>query len=260
MQDAEGAATARANGADRVELCTALGVTGGLTPSAGLLDAVCAVGIDVHALIRTRPGGFVYSDAEVDVLAADVAAAVRLAVRLGARGVVIGALHADGTVDAGATGRLLAAARDAEQRAGRRIDVTFHRAIDAAADPIAALTVLAGLGVDRVLTSGGAARAGDGLDVLRALVAADTGVEVMAGGGRHGGGHPCHPGHRRARGAPVRETLGAGSGRRRPGWRCRVGSGDDRRRSGASGYESSAPSLSASSDTRVRYSLPISTV
>ncbi|WP_375003987.1 copper homeostasis protein CutC [Gordonia sp. PS3] len=183
VQDAEGAATARANGADRVELCTALGVTGGLTPSAGLLDAVCAVGIDVHALIRTRPGGFVYSDAEVDVLAADVAAAVRLAVRLGARGVVIGALHADGTVDAGATGRLLAAARDAEQRAGRRIDVTFHRAIDAAADPIAALTVLAGLGVDRVLTSGGAARAGDGLDVLRALVAADTGVEVMAGGG-----------------------------------------------------------------------------
>lgn len=179
VQDAEGAATARANGADRVELCTALGVTGGLTPSAGLLDAVCAVGIDVHALIRTRPGGFVYSDAEVDVLAAGVAAAVRL----GARGVVIGALHADGTVDAGATGRLLAAARDAEQRAGRRIDVTFHRAIDAAADPIAALTVLAGLGVDRVLTSGGAARAGDGLDVLRALVAADTGVEVMAGGG-----------------------------------------------------------------------------
>lgn len=179
VQDAEGAATARANGADRVELCAALGVTGGLTPSAGLLDAVCAVGIDVHALIRTRPGGFVYSDAEVDVLAADVAAAVQL----GARGVVIGALHADGTVDAGATGRLLAAARDAEQRAGRRIDVTFHRAIDAAADPIAALTVLAGLGVDRVLTSGGAARAGDGLDVLRALVAADTGVEVMAGGG-----------------------------------------------------------------------------
>ncbi|MBY4570556.1 copper homeostasis protein CutC [Gordonia sihwensis] len=179
VQDAEGAATARANGADRVELCTALGATGGLTPSAGLVDALCAVGIDVHALIRTRPGGFVYSDAEVDVLAADVAAAVRL----GARGVVIGALHADGTVDAGATGRLLAAARDAEQRAGRRIDVTFHRAIDAAADPIAALTVLAGLGVDRVLTSGGAARAGDGLDVLRALVAADTGVEVMAGGG-----------------------------------------------------------------------------
>ncbi|KJR07081.1 copper homeostasis protein CutC, partial [Gordonia sihwensis] len=49
--------------------------------------------------------------------------------------------------------------------------------------PIRSLTVLAGLGVDRVLTSGGAARAGDGLDVLRALVAADTGVEVMAGGG-----------------------------------------------------------------------------
>lgn len=179
VQDVAGAVVARDGGADRIELCTALGATGGLTASTGLTAAVCAVGIDVHALIRTRPGGFVYSDEELDVLAADVVAAVRL----GARGVVIGALLPDGALDIERTRVLVDAARAAEQEAQRPIDVTFHRALDVAADPVAALTALGAIGVDRVLTSGGAARAGDGLDVLAALVAADTGVQVMAGGG-----------------------------------------------------------------------------
>ncbi|EGD55943.1 copper homeostasis protein CutC [Gordonia neofelifaecis] len=179
VQDPAGAVVARHGGADRVELCAALGATGGLTPSAGLLAAVCAVGIDVHALIRTRPGGFVYSEAEVDVLVADVEAAVRA----GAAGVVVGALTADGSVDSEATTRLVEAARSAGRAVDRRIEVTFHRAIDAASDPVAAITLLGGLGVDRVLTSGGAAKAGDGIAVLGALVAANTGVQVMAGGG-----------------------------------------------------------------------------
>ena len=41
VQDAAGARIARQEGADRVELCVALGATGGLTPSVGLVRA-CA--------------------------------------------------------------------------------------------------------------------------------------------------------------------------------------------------------------------------
>lgn len=179
VQDVAGAVAARDGGADRVELCSALGATGGLTPSLGLIDRVCAVGIDVHPLIRTRPGGFVYSDEEFDVLAADI----RAAIGLGARGVVVGALRPDGSLDLAGTKRLVEAARAAEQEAGAPVELTFHRAIDAAADPVAAIVALGELGVNRVLSSGGAARAGDGLEVLSALVAADSGVDVMAGGG-----------------------------------------------------------------------------
>ncbi|GAA3964400.1 copper homeostasis protein CutC [Gordonia caeni] len=175
VQDGAGAAVAAGNGADRVELCTALGATGGLTPSPGTLAQVCATGIDVHVLIRNRPGGFVYDDAELDALAADIA----LAADRGAAGVVIGALDAGGNVDVRACRRLIAAARTA----GRPLEITFHRALDTLEDPVTALRLLADLGVDRVLTSGGAARAGDGLGRLARLVGAGTGVEIMAGGG-----------------------------------------------------------------------------
>lgn len=174
VQDADGAAAARAGGADRVELCAALGVTGGLTPSLASVETAVAADIDVHALIRTRPGGFVYSPAEIAVMASDI---VHL-VSAGASGVVIGALLGDGVVDRDAIAVLVAAAR----RAGH-VEVTFHRALDAVDDPVDALRVLADLGVDRVLTSGGAATAYDGLGVLSALVEADSGVQIMAGGG-----------------------------------------------------------------------------
>ena len=59
----------------------------------------------------------------------------------------------------------------------------MHRAVDQATDPAAVVAMLAGLGVDRVLTSGGAARALEGAATLKAMVAASGGVQVMAGGG-----------------------------------------------------------------------------
>lgn len=175
VQDAAGAQIAADGGADRVELCAALGATGGLTPSAATIAGAVGTGIGVHVLVRTRPGGFVYDDAELATLAGDVEAAVRL----GAAGVVIGALDAAGKIDLPATRRLVAAARTA----GRPVEVTFHRALDVVADPVTALHQLADLGVDRVLTSGGAARAAEGAVTLRRLAEAGTGVQIMAGGG-----------------------------------------------------------------------------
>ncbi|RYV51485.1 copper homeostasis protein CutC [Pengzhenrongella frigida] len=174
VQDVAGVCIAQAAGADRVELCVALGETGGLTPPIGLVEAAAAIGIPVHALIRTRPGGFTYDAAELDVLVRDV----RAVVRTGAAGVVVGALTTCGDVDVDAIAALVAAADGAT--------VTFHRAFDVVANPLVALDQLAELGVTRVLTSGGAARAIDGrvgLKAAAAHAAATRGrVQIMAGG------------------------------------------------------------------------------
>ena len=105
-------------------------------------------------LARPRGGGFVYDGDEIDLVAADIAAAVSA----GAGGVVVGALTPTGQADLAAVARW----RDAAGTA----TLVFHRAIDATPDPLAVLAQLRGAGVDRVLTSGGAVRSIDGLDTL----------------------------------------------------------------------------------------------
>lgn len=180
VQDVTGAQVAVAAGADRVELCQALGATGGLTPSAALIEAVVATGVAVHVLIRSRPGGFVYTAAEIDLMAREI----ELAVAAGAAGVVIGALAADGTLDLDAMRTLIHAAHPARGiGAARTVEVTCHRAFDVVPDRLRALDTLAELGVTRVLTSGGAPSVDEGLDALAQLVRHDSGVQIMAGGG-----------------------------------------------------------------------------
>jgi copper homeostasis protein len=62
--------------------------------------------------------------------------------------------------------------------------VTFHRAFDRVPDLFDALETLVDLGVSRVLTSGGAASAVEGLSELRDLVeAAEERIGILAGGG-----------------------------------------------------------------------------
>lgn len=175
VQDAAGVRVAAEIGAARVELATALAL-GGLTPSQATLElAVETAGADgpeVHVLIRPRGGGFHFTADELAVSERDV----RRAIEAGAAGVVIGALNADGALDLDAMARL----RDAAGGAS----VTLHRAIDVTADPVATLRAARGLGLHRVLTSGGASAAIDGIDTLRALVAAAEGaIEIMAGSG-----------------------------------------------------------------------------
>lgn len=177
VQDVAGARIALEAGAARVELCQALAL-GGLTPSAGLVaetaEAAQAAGRTgfVHVLVRPRGGGFAYDADEVRVIERDI----RIAVAHGADGVVVGALTPEGELDLDALDRFVDAAGGAQ--------VTVHRAVDAADDPFAAVAALAGRGVARVLTSGGAAdcRAGVGQLALMSGELAGA-VEVMAGGG-----------------------------------------------------------------------------
>ncbi|AOW93064.1 copper homeostasis protein CutC [Rhodococcus sp. WMMA185] len=174
VQDVEAARVARRVGAARVELCSALGVTGGLTPSIGMIEAVAQQGIAVHPLVRCRPGGYVYDADEIAVMARDV----RAAVAAGASGVVLGALTPGGSVDRQALARMV----DGIDRSV--VEVTFHRAMDIVDDWEKALDVLVESGVTRVLTSGGAPRCIDGLEALSGIVARARGrIQVMAGGG-----------------------------------------------------------------------------
>ncbi len=158
-------------GADRVELCSALGL-GGLTPSSGFMAEGAACGLPVMAMIRPRAGSFVWTEADLRVMEGDIAAA-RLA---GMAGVVLGASHTDGRLDGPALRRLVAAARG--------LDLTLHRCFDLVPDPFSAMDEALELGFRRILTSGGAVTATAGAALIGALVARSAGrIAIMAGAG-----------------------------------------------------------------------------
>ena len=172
VDSVDSAVSAQRAGAGRVELCADLGA-GGTTPSAGSIAlAGERLDIPVFVMIRPRGGDFLYSASELDVMMRDIEAARRA----GADGLVFGALARDGTVDVATMRRLIAMARP--------LPVTMHRAFDLTRDFDEALDALMELGVERVLTSGGAARAAQGLDVIGRLVARARGrITIMPGGG-----------------------------------------------------------------------------
>ena len=172
MDSVASALAAEQGGAGRLELCDNL-FDGGTTPSAGMISAVkAAVRIPVFVIVRPRGGGFVYTEDEVGVMRLDIEAARML----GANGIVIGALTRDARVDVDQLRRLTAHVGD--------LPVTFHRAFDLARDAGEALDTLMQCGVARVLTSGGAATALDGVEKIGALVKRGAGrITVMAGGG-----------------------------------------------------------------------------
>lgn len=158
-------------GADRVELCQAIEL-GGLTPSPGVIAATCASSpLPVIVLARPRPGDFVYSSVEVDVVKRDLE---HLA-ESGASGAAVGALTRDGDVDL--------CALDAWVDAKGDLELVFHRAFDSCRAPLEALALLADRGVRRVLTSGGAATAAEGAENLAAWIdAAEEDLEILPAG------------------------------------------------------------------------------
>lgn len=158
-------------GADRIELCNELAV-GGVTPSHGVLQQVCRrVRLPVHVLIRPRSGDFCYSREEFESMLEDIAHARSL----GAAGIVSGCLRPGGSIDLEGTRALMAAAGDAS--------FTFHRAFDRTPDPDQALDALESLGGMRILSSGQAAAAPEGLPVLKRLQARAKTCRFMPGGG-----------------------------------------------------------------------------
>ncbi len=171
VDTAAGLAEAVTGGADRIELCAALAL-GGLTPSAGLMAIAARCPVPVMVMIRPRAGDFVWTEADVGMMEAEIAA-TRSA---GLAGVVLGASRTDGRLDVPVLERLVAAA------AG--MDLTLHRAIDLAPDMGQALEVAVGLGFRRVLTSGGEKTAEAGAARIAALVTQAAGrISIMPGSG-----------------------------------------------------------------------------
>lgn len=170
--DVEQIRRAQEAGARRIELCEKLAV-GGVTPSAELLKAAISVAkVPVNVLVRPRGGDFVFSAAEADTMLRDI----ELCREAGAAAVVIGALDSRGDVDIPLMRRLCDAASG--------MSVTFHRAFDVCADPLAAFEDVLALGCDRLLTSGHESDAFKGRFFIAELVERAAGrIIVMPGCG-----------------------------------------------------------------------------
>lgn len=169
--DIGSAYAAALGGADRIELCCALG-EGGLTPSAGMIEeALTLPGIKVNVLIRPRSGDFVYSEAELRVMVRNIESCGRL----GVNGVVFGALRPDGEIDMTACAQMAKAAEG--------MHMTFHRAFDVCRNPRKAVRDILELGFDRILTSGQEVSAMAGAALIRELQLEFPEMTFIAAGG-----------------------------------------------------------------------------
>jgi copper homeostasis protein len=168
------ALAAQEGGAQRVELCTNLN-EGGITPSYGeIVLARKLLHIKLYVLIRPRPGDFVYSDLEYEIIRTDI----QQVIAAGCDGIVIGILKPDGSVDKVRCKPLVDMARAAG------LGVTFHRAFDAATNQFAALEDIIEIGCERILTSGAQLTALEGARRIAELIKAATGrIVLMPGSG-----------------------------------------------------------------------------
>jgi copper homeostasis protein len=175
VESVEAAFAAAEGGAHRIELCTDL-ANGGTTPDLQLIhECRSQLLIPVFVLVRSRAGDFVYTAAEHRTMIKQI---IRAKAE-GAHGIVTGALTEDQRIAETRTAELIDVARP--------LLVTFHRAFDACRDQSAALERLIRLGVDRVLTSGGAPTAPEGAERIRGLVTQAQGrIGILPGGGIDG--------------------------------------------------------------------------
>lgn len=158
-------------GVERIELCDNLEV-GGTTPSLGTITlAKENLKALVFPIIRPRGGNYVFSEDEIKIMEIDIEACRRLDIK----GVVVGALTPENTIDENAIKRFVKKAGD--------MDLTFHMAFDEIEYKFSALDQLISLGVKRVLTKGGQGKASDNINVLKELVDYSKGrITILAGG------------------------------------------------------------------------------
>ncbi len=182
----DAALAAERAGATRIELNVAL-VEDGLTPSHGVCEAVCAAtSVPVIAMIRPHNDGFVYSDHERISMLRDA----RLLLGI-CDGIAIGALTKEGKLDKDLLLGVCEVRNQVSKQRGleaKQLELVMHRAFEFAADLERSLEALIDLGFDRVLTSGGAENAVEGVDSLRRLLRQSAGrIEILPGCGVRSG-------------------------------------------------------------------------
>ncbi len=170
----ESCIAARDGGAKRVELCSALSL-GGITPSYGVIAlAKKETELEINVLIRPRQGDFLYNREEMEVMKRDIEECARLKVA----GVVFGALDKYGNIDLEFCKPL------AQLTKSLGLSFTFHRAIDRSANILKSVEEVISLGAQRILTSGGAATALEGLPVIKQMASIAAGrIVIMPGSG-----------------------------------------------------------------------------
>lgn len=172
VDSVESAVIAAENGGDRLEVCANL-IIGGTTPGVSQFRQIRkACDLALHVLVRPRFGDFLYTDAEFQMIEEDI----RMFRELGADGIVVGCLQADGSLDLDRMKRL-------KECAGP-LHLTLHRAFDLCRNPYQALEEAVTLGIDTILTSGQASACMEGKDVLEKLILqAEDRIEIMVGSG-----------------------------------------------------------------------------
>ncbi|XP_075984892.1 PF03932 family protein CutC [Anticarsia gemmatalis] len=194
----ESAINAIHGGADELEVCSSL-TEGGLTPSPGLvkqiLDMVTNIsagkpirkschecGCDkltkkpkVNVMVRCRTGSnFHYSEEEMETMLSDV----DVFKDFGVDRFVFGALTDAQDIDETSCEKIV-------QRAFP-VPVTFHRAFDVSNDPHTAISKIAALGFNRLLTSGQKSSANqiEAIQLIKSLISSvGNKIEIMPGAG-----------------------------------------------------------------------------
>jgi copper homeostasis protein len=130
--------------------------------------------IEIHALLRHRPGDFFYDDQDLPIFIEDM----KSFKKMGVKGVVVGCLNKDRSLHRAFCQSLADQARDLG------LECSFHRAFDFVAKPFESLEFLIDLGFKRVLSSGQKKTAFEGRSKLSKLVQQAKGrIEIMAGSG-----------------------------------------------------------------------------
>jgi copper homeostasis protein len=166
------ALAAEQGGAIRIELCENM-AEGGTTPSYATIKlSKERLKIAIWPIIRPRGGDFLYTDDEFELMRTDI----QICKELGCDGVVFGILSANGEIDKDRCKVLIDLAYP--------MPTAFHRAFDMCNDLEKGLEDLIDLGFIRVLTSGGADNAYNGIKELAKLVElANNRIEIMPGAG-----------------------------------------------------------------------------
>ena len=122
-------------------------------------------------MIRPRGGDFEYDDAELEIMRRDI----QMCNELGCKGIAIGILSRDGTIDADQMKRMVERAYP--------MGVTCHKAFDRVVNATQALEAIIAAGCERLLTSGLQPTAIDGAPLIRQLVTqAGDRIKIMPGG------------------------------------------------------------------------------
>lgn len=172
LEHHEDALAVQSAGATRIELNSSLNLDG-LTPSLAAcrwLKANCQ--LPVIAMLRSHNDGFFVDSETQKNLVRDC----ELLLEAGADGIAYGAVDATGKLNINYFSEMAAIC-------GAH-DLVCHRAFDTLSDPLLGLEQLIDCGVHRILTSGGARTAEQGIELLRTLVEhARDRIEILPGSG-----------------------------------------------------------------------------